>query len=251
MTLNRSAKRRIFANAWPSSGWLLRVATSWWTSPKSLSVRVVCCTSSKRKRALKRVDWVCPAGGEASERWEVNAEKFDNVSFFPTRSLSPPGHSVVFTSFFFLFWVFFERFCFFNLHFVFWKLFNVFRTSDGKLHLLPEIGKIPFVDATLIEDPTETSSCDDDDGTLQRQTSPFFFRYRHQNWESHVESLWWRIDLQRVFARLRAKRRARWAIVAPRRTGPSSNRATIITDSISSWLSRIKRAMDRAKWSIS
>jgi hypothetical protein len=39
-----------------------------------------------------------------------------------------------------------------------------FRTSDGKLHLLPEIGKIPFVDATLIEDPTETSSCDDDDG---------------------------------------------------------------------------------------
>lgn len=175
MTLNRSAKRRIFANAWPSSGWLLRVATSWWTSPKSLSVRVVCCTSSKRKRALKRVDWVCPAGGEASERWEVNAEKFDNVSFFPTRSLSPPGHSVVFTSFSFLFWVFFECFCFFNLHFFFWKLFNVFRTSDGKLHLLPEIGKIPFVDATLIEDPTETSSCDDDDGTLQRQTSPFFF----------------------------------------------------------------------------
>lgn len=41
-----------------------------------------------------------------------------------------------------------------------------FRTSDGKLHLLPEIGKIPFVDATLIEDPTETSSCDDDDGII-------------------------------------------------------------------------------------
>ncbi|XP_045030323.1 ras-specific guanine nucleotide-releasing factor 1 isoform X1 [Daphnia magna] len=40
------------------------------------------------------------------------------------------------------------------------------RTSDGKLHLLPEIGKIPFVDATLIEDPTETSSCDDDDESL-------------------------------------------------------------------------------------
>lgn len=43
--------------------------------------------------------------------------------------------------------------------------FNRHRTSDGKLHLLPEIGKIPFVDATLIEDPTESSSYDDDDGT--------------------------------------------------------------------------------------
>lgn len=42
--------------------------------------------------------------------------------------------------------------------------FAVRRTSDGKLHLLPEIGKIPFVDATLVEDPTESSSCDEDDG---------------------------------------------------------------------------------------
>ena len=32
------------------------------------------------------------------------------------------------------------------------------------MHLLPEIGKIPFVDATLIEDPTETGSCEEDDG---------------------------------------------------------------------------------------
>lgn len=42
--------------------------------------------------------------------------------------------------------------------------FSLSRTADGKLHLLPEIGKIPFVDATLIEDPTESSSCEDDDG---------------------------------------------------------------------------------------
>lgn len=45
------------------------------------------------------------------------------------------------------------------------------RTADGKLHLLPEIGKIPFVDATLIEDPTETGSCEDDDGK-------FLFKFR-------------------------------------------------------------------------
>ena len=43
------------------------------------------------------------------------------------------------------------------------------RTSDGKLHLLPEIGKIPLVDASLIEDPNESNSNDDDDGTFIHQ----------------------------------------------------------------------------------
>lgn len=48
-----------------------------------------------------------------------------------------------------------------TLIFFIWPLH---RTADGKLHLLPEIGKIPFVDATLIEDPTESGSYEDDDG---------------------------------------------------------------------------------------
>ena len=55
----------------------------------------------------------------------------------------------------------------------------LFRTSDGKLHLLPEIGKIPFVDATLIEDPTETSSCDDDDGMVLCTS---FFQNQFEIW---------------------------------------------------------------------
>lgn len=36
-----------------------------------------------------------------------------------------------------------------------------YRTSSGKLHLVPEIGKIPLADALLIEDPTENP---EDDG---------------------------------------------------------------------------------------
>lgn len=80
----------------------------------------------------------------------ANEEKFDNVSSFPTLSSSLPG---LFVSSLTL------------AHPVYTFFSFLFRTSDGKLHLLPEIGKIPFVDAALIEDPTETNSCDDDDGT--------------------------------------------------------------------------------------
>ena len=46
----------------------------------------------------------------------------------------------------------------------------MYRAANGKLHLLPEIGKIPFVDASLIEDPTESSSNDDDEGELKWNT---------------------------------------------------------------------------------
>lgn len=35
------------------------------------------------------------------------------------------------------------------------------RTSSGKLHLVPDIGKIPLADALLIEDPSEST---EDDG---------------------------------------------------------------------------------------
>ncbi|KAJ8955431.1 hypothetical protein NQ318_003529, partial [Aromia moschata] len=35
------------------------------------------------------------------------------------------------------------------------------RTSSGKLHLVPDIGKIPLADALLIEDPTENTEDDD------------------------------------------------------------------------------------------
>jgi len=36
--------------------------------------------------------------------------------------------------------------------------------------LLPEIGKIPFVDASLIEDPTESSSNEDDEGKILKDS---------------------------------------------------------------------------------
>lgn len=32
----------------------------------------------------------------------------------------------------------------------------IHRTSGGRLHLLPDIGKIPLADATLIEEPTDS-----------------------------------------------------------------------------------------------
>jgi hypothetical protein len=38
------------------------------------------------------------------------------------------------------------------------------RTSGGRLHLLPDIGKVPLADAVLIEDPSESSAATDDDG---------------------------------------------------------------------------------------
>ncbi|XP_044728082.1 ras-specific guanine nucleotide-releasing factor 1-like [Chrysoperla carnea] len=37
------------------------------------------------------------------------------------------------------------------------------RTSGGRLHLVPDIGKIPLADATLIEDPNENAGNADDD----------------------------------------------------------------------------------------
>ncbi|KAG5680535.1 hypothetical protein PVAND_010039 [Polypedilum vanderplanki] len=36
------------------------------------------------------------------------------------------------------------------------------RTSAGRLHLLPDVGKIPLVDATLIEDPSEAGNDDEE-----------------------------------------------------------------------------------------
>lgn len=36
------------------------------------------------------------------------------------------------------------------------------RTSAGRLHLLPDVGKIPLVDATLIEDPSEGGNDDEE-----------------------------------------------------------------------------------------
>lgn len=36
------------------------------------------------------------------------------------------------------------------------------RTSAGRLHLLPDVGKIPLMDATLIEDPSETGNDDEE-----------------------------------------------------------------------------------------
>ena len=40
--------------------------------------------------------------------------------------------------------------------------FNFSRTSAGRLHLLPDVGKIPLVDATLIEDPSESGNDDEE-----------------------------------------------------------------------------------------
>lgn len=36
-----------------------------------------------------------------------------------------------------------------------------FRTSGGRLHLLQDIGKIPLVDATLIEEPNDSDKEDE------------------------------------------------------------------------------------------
>jgi PH domain len=36
------------------------------------------------------------------------------------------------------------------------------RTSAGRLHLLPDVGKIPLIDATLIEDPSEAANEDEE-----------------------------------------------------------------------------------------
>jgi hypothetical protein len=44
-------------------------------------------------------------------------------------------------------------------------MFN-FRTSGGRLHLVPDIGKIPLADALLIEDPSDHGVNDDDGNYL-------------------------------------------------------------------------------------
>lgn len=41
-----------------------------------------------------------------------------------------------------------------------------FRTSGGRLHLVPDIGKIPLADALLIEDPSDHGVNDDDGKNL-------------------------------------------------------------------------------------
>lgn len=41
-------------------------------------------------------------------------------------------------------------------------IFVDFRTSGGRLHLVPDIGKIPLADALLIEDPSDHGVNDDD-----------------------------------------------------------------------------------------
>lgn len=38
----------------------------------------------------------------------------------------------------------------------------IIRTSGGRLHLLPDVGKILLADATLIEDPSSDSERDDE-----------------------------------------------------------------------------------------
>lgn len=38
--------------------------------------------------------------------------------------------------------------------------------DDGRLNLVPQIGKVPLSDAVLIEDPSEQSATDDDGNSL-------------------------------------------------------------------------------------
>ncbi|XP_049766096.1 ras-specific guanine nucleotide-releasing factor 2-like [Schistocerca cancellata] len=45
------------------------------------------------------------------------------------------------------------------------------RTSGGRLHLVPEIGKIPLADAILIEDPSEHGANDDDESSVCSMSS--------------------------------------------------------------------------------
>lgn len=45
------------------------------------------------------------------------------------------------------------------------------RTSGGKLHLVPEIGKIPLADALLIEDPSDHGNNNDEDESSVCSTS--------------------------------------------------------------------------------
>lgn len=47
---------------------------------------------------------------------------------------------------------------------MFSKIF--FRASNGRLHLLPDVGKITLAEATLIEDPSESTNEDEDSSSL-------------------------------------------------------------------------------------
>lgn len=49
---------------------------------------------------------------------------------------------------------FVKRFCTIDLHFI-------HRDTNGRLHLVQDIGKIPLVNTKLIEDPSETRYNDD------------------------------------------------------------------------------------------
>ena len=44
------------------------------------------------------------------------------------------------------------------------------RASNGRLHLLPDVGKISLADATLIEDPSESSNEDEDTSVCSAST---------------------------------------------------------------------------------
>uniref|UniRef100_A0ABK8F3G5 Ras-specific guanine nucleotide-releasing factor 2 n=1 Tax=Anopheles gambiae TaxID=7165 RepID=A0ABK8F3G5_ANOGA len=44
------------------------------------------------------------------------------------------------------------------------------RTSGGRLHLLPDVGKIPLADATLVEDPSEVQHDDEDASVCSAST---------------------------------------------------------------------------------
>ena len=39
---------------------------------------------------------------------------------------------------------------------------SLFRASNGRLHLVANVGKIPLADAMLIEDPSDPGTTDDD-----------------------------------------------------------------------------------------
>lgn len=56
------------------------------------------------------------------------------------------------------------RFCI-NSYFISFVVFVVFRTSGGRLHLLPDVGKIVLADATLVEDPSDSER--EDDGIIK------------------------------------------------------------------------------------
>lgn len=45
------------------------------------------------------------------------------------------------------------------------------RTSGGRLHLVPDVGKIPLADAILIEDPSDHGVNDDDEASIYSMSS--------------------------------------------------------------------------------